>query len=103
RGTFVQADDAWLSPFYRRDSVSIAVHRFFGEDYQPLFAAVEPIFRRYGGRPHWGKLNTLSAAEFRTLYPKWQAFCDVRESLDPNGRFLNPYLAGLFNDNISHG
>lgn len=100
---FVQADDAWLSPFYRRDSVSIAVHRFFEEDYQPLFAAVEPIFRRYGGRPHWGKLNTLTAAEFQTLYPQWQAFCEVRKSLDPNGRFLNPYLAGLFSDNTSHG
>lgn len=93
---FVKADDAWLSPFYQRDSVSIAVHRFFEEDYQPMFAAIEPIFRRYGGRPHWGKLNTLQAADFRQLYPNWQAFREVRQSLDPDGRFLNPYLARLF-------
>ena len=100
---YVQADDAWLSPFYRQDSVSIAVHRFFEEDYRPLFAAVEPIFQRYGGRPHWGKLNTLTAADFPSLYPKWQAFCEIRESLDPEGRFLNPYLAGLFTGNTTHG
>ncbi|WP_323750051.1 D-arabinono-1,4-lactone oxidase [Marinobacter sp.] len=93
---FVKADDAWLSPFYQRDSVSIAVHRFFEEDHTPLFEAVEPIFRRYGGRPHWGKLNTLTGTDFQTLYPQWQAFSEVREALDPNGRFLNPYLARLF-------
>ena len=100
---FVKADDAWLSPFYQRDSVSIAVHRFFEEDHTPLFEAVEPILKRYGGRPHWGKLNTLTEADFEALYPKWQAFSEVREALDPNGRFLNPYLARLFNQPTSTG
>ena len=93
---FVKADDAWLSPFYQRDSVSIAVHRFFEEDYQPMFTALEPILLRHGGRPHWGKLNTLKSGDFRALYPRWQDFLEVRRSLDPGGRFLNPYLAGLF-------
>lgn len=92
---FVKGDDIWLSPFYQRDTISIAVHRFFEEDYQPLFKAVEPIFRKYGGRPHWGKLNTLTAADFRQLYPRWDDFLAVRRELDPDGRFLNPYLKGL--------
>ncbi|MDP4547934.1 D-arabinono-1,4-lactone oxidase [Marinobacter sp. MDS2] len=100
---FVKADDVWLSPFYQRDSVSIAVHRFFEEGHTPLFEAVEPILKRYGGRPHWGKLNTLTGADFEALYPKWQAFSEVREALDPNGRFLNPYLARLFNQPTSTG
>ena len=52
---FVKGDECWLSPFYKRDSISIAVHRYFEEDHQPLFAAIEPIFQKYGGRPHWGK------------------------------------------------
>ena len=93
---YVQADDIWLSPFYQRDCCSIAVHRFFEEDYKPYFKAIEPIFRKYGGRPHWGKLNTLQRADFRKLYPRWDDFAAVRSELDPNGRFLNPYLAGLF-------
>jgi FAD/FMN-containing dehydrogenase len=93
---FVAGDDIWLSPFYRRDTCSIAVHRYFEEDYKPYFASIEPIFRKYHGRPHWGKLNTLGLADFRRLYPRWDDFAAVRREVDPQGRFLNPYLASLF-------
>lgn len=93
---FVKGDDIWLSPFYQRDCVSIAVHRFHEEDYQPMFTALEPIFRKYGGRPHWGKLSNLSADEARALYPRWDDFLALRRELDPDNRFLNPYLARLF-------
>lgn len=93
---FVKGDDIWLSPFYRRDTISIAVHRYFEEDYQPLFDAVEPILRKYGGRPHWGKLNRLTATDFAALYPHWADFKAIRQQLDPGGRFLNPYLRELF-------
>ncbi|WP_375177197.1 D-arabinono-1,4-lactone oxidase [Marinobacter mobilis] len=94
---FVRGDDIWLSPFYKRDTLSIAVHRFFEEDYQPLFQAIEPVFRRYGGRPHWGKLNTCTATDFADLYPRWEEFRALRQQMDPQGRFLNVYLQGLFN------
>jgi FAD-linked oxidoreductase len=93
---FVKADDIWLSPFYQRDCCSIAVHRYFEEDYAPYFKTIEPIFRKYQGRPHWGKLNTLQRKDFRKLYPRWDDFTAVRKEIDPEGRFLNPYLAGLF-------
>jgi FAD-linked oxidoreductase len=93
---FVKADDIWLSPFYQRDTCSIAVHRYFEEDYAPFFATIEPIFRKYQGRPHWGKLNTLKRDDFRKLYPRWDDFVAVRRKMDPQGKFLNPYLAGLF-------
>ena len=93
---FIKGDDIWLSPFYQRDSISIAVHRYFEEDYKPFFAAIEPIFRKYNGRPHWGKLNTLTGKDFSQLYPHWEGFKAVRNDLDPQGKFLNPYLSGLF-------
>jgi FAD-linked oxidoreductase len=93
---YVKADDIWLSPFYRRDCCSIAVHRFFEEDYRPYFKTVEPILRKYHGRPHWGKLNTLQGSDFRQLYPRWDDFVELRRLLDPKGRFLNPYLKELF-------
>jgi len=89
-------DDIWLSPFYGRESCSIAVHRFHEEDYTPYFSLIEPIFRKHDGRPHWGKLNTLKAEDFAGLYPKWRDFLEVRAELDPEGRFLNPYLKGVF-------
>jgi FAD-linked oxidoreductase len=93
---YVKADDIWLSPFYQRDCCSIAVHRYFEEDYAPYFKTIEPIFRKYHGRPHWGKLNTLQGSDFQKLYPRWDDFVEVRRQADPLGRFLNPYLRGLF-------
>jgi FAD/FMN-containing dehydrogenase len=94
---FVKGDDIWLSPFYQRDTCSIAVHRYFEEDFQPYFRTIEPILRKYQGRPHWGKLNTLAREDFRKLYPRWDDFEEVRRAFDPEGRFLNTYLARLFN------
>lgn len=32
---------------------------------------VEPILKDVGGRPHWGKLNTLTRADFSALYPRF--------------------------------
>ena len=93
---FVKSDDAWLSPFYQRDACSIALHRFHEEDFLPYFRTLEPILRKHGGRPHWGKLNTLSGADFKALYPRWGDFAALRQEMDPQGRFLNEYLAGLF-------
>jgi len=92
----IAKDDAWLSPFYDRDSGSIAVHAYYKDDYKQLFAQVEPILRRHGGRPHWGKLHSLKARDLEALYPRWRDAMNVRQSLDPQGRFLNPYLRELF-------
>lgn len=92
----VREDDAWLSPFYRRPTASLAVHRFFEEDYKPYFAAIEPLYQRHDGRPHWGKLHTLTGRELAARYPRWQDFQNVRRELDPDGRMLNPHLKTLF-------
>ena len=93
---FVQRDDIFLSPAHGRDACYIAVHMYKGMEYRPYFDAVEAIFRRYGGRPHWGKMHSLKAPELAALYPEWERFQAVRRELDPNGVFLSPYLRGLF-------
>ncbi|MEM1114266.1 MAG: D-arabinono-1,4-lactone oxidase [Pseudomonadota bacterium] len=92
---WIQGDDIWLSPFQGRDSVSIAVHRYFDEDFSPYFKTIEPIFRKYNGRPHWGKLNTLTGQDCRALYPHWDEFAAVQREMDPEGQFLNQYLRDL--------
>jgi FAD-linked oxidoreductase len=92
----IAQDDAWLSPFYGRESGAIAVHAYYRNDYSFLFDIVEPILRRHGGRPHWGKLNSLGAADFAALYPKWKDAGQVRQTLDPDGKLLNPYLRKVF-------
>lgn len=92
----VAADDAWLSPFFGRESASISVHQYHRADWRPLFSAVEPILRKHGGRPHWGKLHSLTARELAPLYPHWEDFQRVRRRLDPRGRLLNAHLRAVF-------
>ncbi|WP_284619566.1 D-arabinono-1,4-lactone oxidase [Aquabacterium humicola] len=93
---YIRGDDAWLSPFHRRDSCSIAVHAAADEPWQYLVKDVGQVFRKHGGRPHWGKLHDRSAAELAALYPRWRDFQALRRELDPQGRLLNPYLRRLF-------
>lgn len=92
----IAADEAWLSPFQGGPRGSIAIHAYYKDDHAFLFSLVEPILRRHGGRPHWGKLHSLKAAELAALYPNWNDFLEVRRRLDPQGRLLNPYLRALF-------
>jgi len=93
---YVKADDGWLIMFHGRDGCSISIHQYADQDHRPYFDAVEPIFWKYGGRPHWGKLHNLDATSLALLYPRWKDFLAVREELDPRGRMLNPHLAELF-------
>ncbi|HEY8379312.1 MAG TPA: D-arabinono-1,4-lactone oxidase, partial [Nannocystis sp.] len=81
----VAADDIWLSPFYQRDSAVISVHMYAGMPYEQYFAGCEAIFRNHRGRPHWGKLHSLTAHELRDMYPEWERFHEIRRRLDPNG------------------
>lgn len=98
---FVKGDDAYLSPSYRRDTAYIAVHMYRGMEYKRYFEGAEAIFKRYEGRPHWGKLHTRTAEELSTLYPKWGEFQRIRRELDPGELFLNSYLNGLFTPQFS--
>jgi FAD-linked oxidoreductase len=92
----VAADDVLLSPFYQRDSATIAVHQYHRVDTTKLFETCEAIFRLYDGRPHWGKRHTRKAIELETLYPNYGDFCALRQRLDPQCKFLNTYLRGMF-------
>lgn len=93
---FVKGDDLWLSPAYQRDSVYFAVHTYISEDYKPYFDCMEKIFRKYQGRPHWGKMHTQTKTELESTYPKFQDFLKVREKYDPKRIFLNPHLRTIF-------
>ena len=91
----VKGDDFWLSPFYRRDTCSIAVHHGVGEDPSAFFRAAEVIFRKRGGRPHWGKMHNLTASDLKASYPRFADAMEVRRSFDPDNRFVSPYMATL--------
>ncbi|MUK01318.1 hypothetical protein GM708_04870 [Vibrio cholerae] len=57
--------------------------------------AVERALAVEGGRPHWGKYFDESLYDWPALYPQWEAFRRVRESLDPQHRFANTFTAAL--------
>jgi FAD/FMN-containing dehydrogenase len=67
-----------------------------GMAYQDYFRQIEAIFKRFQGRPHWGKMHTQTAEDLAVLYPRWHDFKRIRASLDPQGLFLNDYLRQLF-------
>lgn len=93
---YVKGDDLWLSMDEGGDRAAISVHRTASASYRPLFETVEPIFWKYGGRPHWGKIHSLGYAELSRLYPRFKDFCALRSELDPDGRLLNDHLRRLF-------
>jgi FAD-linked oxidoreductase len=88
---FVAPDDALLSPAHERETVYVAVHAFKGMEWEPYFRAVEAIADEHGGRPHWGKRHSQTAATLAPRYPGWERFAAVRERLDPGGVFSNAY------------
>lgn len=94
----VKADDIWLSPSYKRDSFYIAFHMYKGMPYEEYFNDMEQIMKKYEGRPHWGKMHKRTNRDLQKLYPKFTEFQKIRNELDPNGIFLNDYLADLFSN-----
>lgn len=92
----IEGDNTWLSMFTGGPRVSISVHRLASESYATLFDLVEPIFWKYGGRPHWGKVHTLGHEQLSELYPRFNDFVELQQQMDPEGRMLNPHLRKLF-------
>ncbi len=86
------ADDLWLSTASGRDSGYIAVHRYWRDDHEPYFRAVDALMREFAGRPHWGKIHYQDAASLAEVYPHLGDFAEVRDRLDPDRVFGNTYL-----------
>jgi FAD/FMN-containing dehydrogenase len=93
---FTAGDPAWMSPFYQQDSITLSVSGGPGIDYWDYLKDVDKILRRYGSRPHWGKLHFLDTEDVDTLYPRAKDFRALRRRLDGEGRFLNDHLRMLF-------
>lgn len=91
----IKADDAYISSMYKRESVTISLHHNAGLPYEEYFNAIEPIFKKYGGRPHWGKKHTMKAPAIKKLFPEWEKFHEYRKKFDPQGVFLTLYMKEL--------
>ena len=90
------ADEFWLSPFYRQQSVAL---HFTWRPMQPEVEAVLPeledALRPFGARPHWGKLFSPAGYDWESLYPRFAAFRSLASAHDPEGKFRNGLLDSI--------
>ncbi|HZB48391.1 MAG TPA: FAD-binding protein [Mycobacteriales bacterium] len=88
----VAADELWLSPFHRRDSVGL--HFTWVPDLAavlPVIGLVERQLAPYRPRPHWGKIFTVDPAAVRAAYPRLADFRALVARYDPDGKFGNGF------------
>jgi xylitol oxidase len=88
----IAADGLWLSPFHDRDSV--AIHFTWKKrpaEVLSVLPRIEEALAPFDARPHWGKLFATSPERLAGLYPKLDAFRELRAQLDPAGTFANDF------------
>jgi xylitol oxidase len=89
----IAADEMWMSTCYRRPSVTI--HFTWKPDWpavKRLLPVIEKELSPFQPRPHWGKLFTLSAADFGSRYERLGEFIELATKYDPKGKFRNDFL-----------
>lgn len=93
-----RADDIPLSTAHGRDSLYLAFHVPHDTDHTAYFGGLEPILREAGGRPHWGKVHTRTAADLAPAYDRFGDFLALRDRLDPDRVFANDHLRRVLGD-----
>jgi len=94
--------ESWLSPSYGADTCFFGFVVYYAEDGSlseegvSFLQAIEKVLAAEGGRPHWGKYFDESLYRWPEIYPQWQAFRQVRDTLDPQRKFDNEFTAELF-------
>jgi FAD/FMN-containing dehydrogenase len=92
----IAADNAYLSPFYARDSISVSICGHKNLDYRGFLADVATTLDPYDSRPHWGKIHYMDRQRLQAAFPQYDRFTGIRERLDPSGTFLGPHLSPAF-------
>jgi len=89
----IAADNFWMSPCYKQDSVSI--HFTWKQEVEAvgrLMPIIEKELAPLGLRPHWGKLFTIKPEELEKAYERMPEFRELAKHYDPNGKFRNDFL-----------
>lgn len=95
---FLRSDSSWLSQAADQDTVTVGCVTRNAEyaDQYAAFDLVEEVFLKYDGRPHWAKRFKAGREELSRVWPELPRFIQLRREMDPEGRFLNGFLAGIF-------
>ena len=89
----IAADNLWMSPCYRQDSVSIHfTWKMDWESVRNVLPRIEEALAPFQARPHWAKLFIMSHEQLQTRYEKLPAFRELLQHYDPHGKFRNDFL-----------
>jgi len=89
----VKADDLWMSPCYKKDSV--AFHFTWKQEIQAVNAIIpliEQTLAKFSPRPHWAKIFTMSATVLQSRIEKLEDFKALLLKYDPKGKFRNEFM-----------
>jgi xylitol oxidase len=89
----IAADQLWMSPAYKRDSM--AIHFTWKPEWpevKKILPQIEEKLAPFGARPHWAKLFTMKPTVFERQYPRLTEYRGLVKRYDPNGRFRNDFL-----------
>ncbi|TAP44846.1 D-arabinono-1,4-lactone oxidase [Arthrobacter sp. S39] len=90
------ADEFWLSPFYRQQSVALHfTWKPLQAEVEAVLPELEELLRPFGARPHWGKLFTPAGHDWEALYPRFADFRPLAGEHDPAGKFRNGLLDSI--------
>jgi xylitol oxidase len=95
----IDSDDLWMSPCYKRPSMTI--HFTWKPEWdavKKILPMIEEQLAPFDARPHWAKLFTLQPWRLRELYAKLPEYRALLEQYDANGKFRNEYLSTNFYD-----
>ncbi|MBS0629145.1 MAG: FAD-binding protein [Verrucomicrobia bacterium] len=87
----------YLSPTLNQSVAYLTYVTKIKDGFRELFQAFENAMFKYRGRPHWGKIHTLTKEKVKELYPQtYDRFVEAKKQLDPDGLFSNAYIHRLF-------
>lgn len=89
---FSAADELWLSPAYRRDTIWLSLYNIDRRAWPEQLASFEAFARAHGGRPHWGKEASFERTYLEQHVPRLADFRALCERYDPDGKLRNPWL-----------
>ncbi|GAA5992934.1 hypothetical protein JCM10908_000755 [Rhodotorula pacifica] len=94
---YAAKDEAWLSPTGSGPGCYLGAIQYrpfnLPVPYRDHFARFSStLFSLFSGKPHWAKTHTLTPADLRKLYPRFDDFLAVRERVDPERVLANEYV-----------
>jgi xylitol oxidase len=92
----IAADNLWMSPCYKQESVSI--HFTLKPDWpgvKKLLPMIEKKLEPFHARPHWAKLFTMPPSRLQSLYEKLPDFRKLLAEFDPKGKFRNAFMDSI--------